>query len=278
MIDTHCHLNFHAFDRDLNDVIKNAEITGISKIIIPGAKLSSSKKATEIANMHENCFSAVGIHPHHVDEYIQTGETEITKQLKNLLKNGKTVAIGEIGLDYYHYKDYPPVTQKNKQNQANLFKLQLKLAQKNNLPVIIHCREAQDDLSEIISDFMKDYGKFEGVFHCFDGSKDYLSSVLNLGFYVGFDGNITYKQNKHLRELVQLTPSDQLLLETDAPFLTPEPFRGTRNEPAYLIHVTNLVAQIYNTKPENIGEITSRNAQTLFKLKKRSGSDKIALS
>ena len=277
MIDTHCHLNFNAFYQDLKEVIKRAKQAGLTEIIIPGAKLSSSKKATEISNKYNICYSAVGIHPHHVTEYINKSETKVLERLEELLKIRKTVAIGEIGMDYYHYKDYPPVTQENKNRQIELFRLQLKLARKNNLPVIIHCREAQSDLLETITDFIKYYGKIEGVFHCFDGNQDYLSSVLNLGFYIGFDGNITYKNNQRLINLVKLTPLNRLLLETDAPYLTPEPFRGTRNEPAYLTHIINFVAQNSNTKPEIIEKITSKNARILFKLKKKFSSDKITL-
>lgn len=278
MIDTHCHLNFHAFDTDLDVVIKRAVAAGLTEIIIPGAKLSSSKKAVDIANRYENCFSAIGIHPHHIKEYIQMGETVISEKLEELLENKKTVAIGETGLDYYHYQDHPPVTQENKKSQTGLFRLQLKLAKKYNLPVIIHCREAQDDLLKIISEFMKVYGKIEGAFHCFDGSQDYLSSVLNLGFHIGFDGNVTYKNNRHLRNLVKSTPLDRLLLETDAPFLTPEPFRGMRNEPAYLLNTNAFIAEIHNVSPDHISKVTGNNAVSLFKLKKRSGSDKMTLS
>ncbi|MBI4990516.1 TatD family hydrolase [Candidatus Gottesmanbacteria bacterium] len=265
-IDTHAHLNFKAFKKDLDEVLNRAKESGVTKIIIPGAKVDSSEKAIEIAQRYDSCFAAIGIHPHHVDEFKQSGRLIIEQKLKEMLKqvqHDKIVAIGEIGLDYHEYNGYPPLLQENKEQQKELLLLQLDLAQKENLPIIFHCRNAFDDLLEII----RQYGKsVEGVFHCFDGEKKHLEEVLKLGFYIGFDGNITYPENQTLKSLVKLTPLERLFLETDSPFLTPQPFRGSRNEPAYITYIAKEVAEIHQRSVEEIVEMTSRNALNLFKI------------
>lgn len=261
-IDTHCHLNFKAFKKDLNDVIERAQKAGVEKIIIPGAKLDSSQRAVEIAQENTICFAAVGIHPHHVEEYVHKGSREIDKELRMLSKINKVVAIGEIGLDYYQYKDYPPASSEIKKKQQELLEIQLDVAIRNNLPVIIHCREAQNDIIETIKQVKSK--NLRGIFHCFDGDKEYLDKVLALGFFVGFDGNSTYPENAHLRHLVQKTPLNRLLLETDAPYLTPVPHRHTRNEPAYLPLMASCVSEIKQKSIEEIALQTTQNANFLF--------------
>lgn len=263
MIDTHCHLNFKAFNNDLTEVVRRFKEAGGEKVIVVGAKSDSSQKAIDIAGKNAMCFAAVGIHPHHIDDITSMSEAE--KTLYQLASNSKVVAIGETGIDYYTYKDNPPVTEKQKKKQKFLFNLHLKIADELRLPVIIHCREAQDDLMMIISDFMKNRC-ITGVFHCFDGSRDYLEQVLTLGFFVGFDGNITYKDNDHLRNLVKHTPLDRLLVETDSPYLPPVPYRGIRNEPAYLKETIKAISFIKDIDSSKIEQITSGNAKMLFKL------------
>lgn len=262
LIDTHCHLNFKSYKKDLGEVIKRAADNKIDKIIIPGAKLDTSRKAIEIARQYPDCFAAVGIHPHHAD---LLSAADNASDLKNLLTGliiqPKVVAVGEIGLDYYQYKDYPKVDKDSKKRQKELFLLQLELAQENNLPVILHCREAFDDLLNVLKD-----KNISGVFHCFSGNKQQLAEVLEMGFYLGFDGNITYPQNQHLRQLVESAPFDRLLLETDAPFLTPVPQRGNRNEPAFLVYTAQTVAEIKKTALDKVMEITCSNALKLFRL------------
>ena len=183
----------------------------------------------------------------------------------SLASNPKVVAIGEIGMDYHHYKNSPAPDEETKGIQKELFLLQLEIAYEKKLPVIIHCRWAQTDVFNIISDFIKKK-PLNGVFHCFEGNKEYLKDVLNLGFYVGFDGNSTYPENHHLRELMLLTPLDRLLLETDAPFLTPIPYRGTQNEPAYLINVAETVSGIHKKSLKEIEDLTCSNALKLFSI------------
>lgn len=266
-IDTHAHLNFKAYNKNLEEVIDKAKKAGIDKIIIPGAKIDSSRKAVEISQKYDDCFAAIGIHPHHVDEFTNLGERNIEEELNLLIRKEKTVAIGEIGLDYHEYKDYPPVSEENKKNQKRLLLLQVELAQKSGLPIIFHCRDAHDDQLELIQSYIQTTQKdIRAVFHCFGGDKYHLKKILSLGFYVGYDGNITYEGNSRLRELVKQTPLNRLLLETDSPYLSPVPYRGQRNEPANLILTATKIAEIHQKKIGRLAEITTRNATELFQL------------
>lgn len=263
MIDTHCHLNFKAFDGDVDNVVRRFTRKGGEGLIIVGAKIDSSEKAIEISKTHPVCFAAVGFHPHHADEI--TSFEEIESKLETLVKNPKVVAIGETGIDYYRYTNYPQVNDKNKQRQKELFEMHLNIANRNKLPLIIHCRQAQTDLMSYLNNYMKQ-NCLTGVFHCFDGDSDYLKSVLTLGFYIGFDGNITYKPNHHLRDLVAQTPLERLVVETDSPYLTPVPFRGQRNEPSYIAYTIDCIAEVKNTTSEEIRRVTGNNAKELFNL------------
>lgn len=258
LVDTHCHLNFKAFKKNLNDVIKNAKKVGVSKIIVPGAKLDSSRRAVEIADAYENMYAAVGVHPHHANENVDLNE------LLKLAQNKKTVAIGEIGLDHHQYKNYPEITEVDKQKQVEIFLDQLKVATDLNKPVIIHCREAQDLLIKTLTGYMDKHGRLGGVFHCFEGTKEYLEEVLELGFYIGFDGNITYPENDRLRVVLKEVPPDRLLLETDAPFLTPQNYRGTRCEPKHLVDTLEFISRELNIEIKQLALQTSKNAHTLF--------------
>jgi len=272
LIDTHAHLNFKAFNKDLPQVIERATKTSVMKIIIPGAKIDSSRKAVEIAHKYPSCFAAVGIHPHHAPDYeILLAERNkrgiLKKEFASFTKQKKVVAVGEVGLDYHQYQGYPPISASGKYVQKQLFLLQLSLALEANLPLIFHCRQAYDDLIFTIMSFLKNpKKKVMGVFHCFAGTKKHLASILDLGFYIGFDGNITYPENKHLHNLVKSTPIERILLETDSPFLAPVPFRGKRSQPSYLPHIAAAVASILKKKLTLIQEITSGNASKLFNL------------
>ena len=258
LIDTHCHLNFKAFKKDLKEVIERAKMSGVEKIIVPGAKINSSQKACAIAQEYENIYAAVGVHPHHANEEIDLEE------IRHLASLPKTVAIGEIGLDHHQYKNYPEISDTDKKSQVSIFLDQLKIACDFNKPVIVHCREAQSLILTTIKDFMEQEGRIRGVFHCFEGNKKHLNEVLDLGFYIGFDGNITYPENRRLREILSLVPSDRLLLETDAPFLTPQNYRGKRNEPGFLADTLEFVSHHLGVTPEKLASQTSLNAQSLF--------------
>ncbi|OGG00168.1 hypothetical protein A2Y99_02410 [Candidatus Gottesmanbacteria bacterium RBG_13_37_7] len=267
-IDTHAHLNFKTFNKDLNEVISRAEKKGVEKIIIPGADFDSSKKAVEISQNFPSCFSSIGIHPHHAQELsdllLQNEIKQIEDKLLPLCKQKKVIAVGEAGLDYFTYKNHLPLTDQKIKIQKELFLLQLNLAQKNNLPLILHCREAHDDLLKLLTQFNKK--RLSGVFHCFGGDKNHLRQVLEMGLYIGFDGNITYPENIKLQNLVELTPLNRILIETDSPFLTPIPFRGQRNEPSNLPYIAQIIARIKNIDLDQIGKNTALNAIRLFGL------------
>lgn len=262
-VDTHCHLNFKAFDETLEEVLKRANDSEVKTMIIPGAKPDSSQRAVEIAKTRNGCFAAVGIHPHHVDEYQTLGKKETETKLTDLARQKKVVAIGEIGIDYHVYKGYPPINEKNKMLQKELFLLQMDIARNLNLPVIIHCRDAQEDLRNILTKYAL---PLSGVFHCFDGDDTHLRWVLDHGFYVGFDGNITYPDNERLRALVKKTPLDRLLLETDSPYLTPRPHRGKPNEPSFLPLIASCVSETKQISIDEVIRQTAINARLLFDL------------
>ncbi|KKS98209.1 MAG: sec-independent protein translocase protein, TatD DNase family protein [Candidatus Gottesmanbacteria bacterium GW2011_GWA2_43_14] len=269
-IDSHCHLNFKAFKKDLDQVLKTARDAGVSEIIIPGAKIDSSRKAIEIADKYTGTYAATGIHPHHAaefGEYLNNNQkiAELKEKLKDLAVRKKTVAIGEIGLDHYQYSNYPPIAQDLRQLQLKLFGLQLDLAVELRKPVILHCRQAHEVMLGFLEKFLID-NRLSGVFHCFDGTPAQLEKVLSLGFYAGFDGNITYPDNFRLVETMSKTPLERLLLETDSPFLTPEPFRGSRNTPANLIHTAQFIAASLKMPVERLARLTSANAVQLFNL------------
>lgn len=270
LIDTHCHLNFKAFKKDLDQILDRAKAKGVTKIIIPGAKLDSSQEAVRISQLYPACFAAVGIHPHHAEEFTEEKSEKLNqaklKKLTPLLKGKKTVAVGEIGLDRYQYKDRPPLAKSDIEGQTALFTCQLDLAVKFNLPVIIHSRQAMDDVIAIIENYIKRGKSIHGVFHCFEGNENHLNKAINLGFYVGFDGNITYEENDKLRSLVKYAPLNRILIETDAPFLTPVPFRYTRNEPSYLPLIAQIIADIHKRTKQDVAYTTVTNARKLFKV------------
>lgn len=264
MIDVHCHLNFHAFDKDHDQVIKKAFDDGVTKIINVGTKIDSSQKAIDLANQYENLYAIVGVHPHHADKL----EQDWTSQLEKLAKLPKVVAIGECGLDYFEYKSNGIVDPKI---QKEVFIKQIELSIKLGLPLQIHNRHAGKDVTDILEHYKNDLLNPPGMFHCFSGGIEHLKKVLKLGFYVGFDGNITYKgipkgEEVELSRLVEYTPLDRIVSETDAPFLTPQPHRGERNLPVYVIIVGRAIAKIKGLPEELVRTKTVKNANSLFNL------------
>lgn len=264
MIDTHCHLNFHSFEKDFNEVIKRAFDKGVEKIINVGTSLESSQKAVELSEKYDNLYAIVGIHPHHADKL----ENGWEKELEKIAKNKKVVAIGEIGLDYFSYKSNGIV---EPSLQKKVFESQIQLAKNLNLPLQIHNRQAGKDVIEILKSYKNILRKIPGMFHCFAGENEILTQALDLGFYIGFDGNITYDglapgESTSLKDLVKATPVDRIVVETDAPFLTPVPYRGSRNEPSYVIIVGESIAKIKNLSFEKINRITTKNTSKIFNL------------
>lgn len=264
MIDVHCHLNFKAFENDVDGVIKQAFEAGVSKIINVGAQLSSSKRAVELAEKYENLYATVGIHPHHADKLEENWEGK----LEELAKDTKVVAIGECGMDFHNYDSNGTVDYKL---QEDLFIKQIEISHKLKLPLQIHNRHAGKQIIEILLNHKSSLLNPPGMFHCFSGNLELLKTALQMGFYIGFDGNITYKgipkgEATALLDLVKYTPLDCILAETDAPYLTPEPHRGSRNEPSYVILIGSKIAEIKGISFEKVKEQTILNASRLFQL------------
>jgi TatD DNase family protein len=250
-IDTHCHLTFPDFDEDRITILGNAKKAGVKKFIIPSISIPTSQKALLFANTkQENVFAAIGCHPYDVKNYPDT------RTLEHMIGDN-VVAIGECGLDYHAYKGYPAVGKKDEQKQ--LFEEQLLLALRHNLPVIIHCREAFNDIFDVL-DGLPSMPK--GVFHCFGGGPDDIKQVEKRGFYFGVDGNITY--SKQLALTIPLIPLHKLLLETDSPLLPPVPHRGERNEPKYLPLIAKMVATLKGCSVLEVENQTTINAERVF--------------
>jgi TatD DNase family protein len=254
LVDTHAHLDMKEFSGELDGVVERAVSAGVERIISPGVDISSSKAAVEIAHRYPQVFAAIGFHPHEADKVT---ESDITAMRKLALSSDKVVAIGEVGLDYC--KNFS-----SKENQKWVFQKCLGAARELDLPVIMHSREAHEDLIQILSSSGKNFVK--GVVHCFSGPKEALKKVLEMGLYVSFAGNITFEKARDLRDLAVLVPPEKLLLETDSPYLAPEPLRGRRNEPANVKYLTEFYAGIYALSPADIARITTHNANALFRL------------
>jgi TatD DNase family protein len=251
LIDTHCHLDFPDFDSDRKEVIQRAKQAGVGGIINIGSSLRGSQAGVDLAKQNDFIYTSVGIHPHEADKV----NHEIIKSIQHLSKQDRVVAIGEIGLDYY--KGISSV-----ENQKRLFITLLEFAKLNNLPVIIHCRQAQEDIFRILKE-----NKIScGVVHCFSGDEHFLRECLDLGLSLSFTCNLTYRKADGLRSLAKLVPLERLLLETDAPFLPPEGLRGKRNEPAYVRHLAEELSRIKGVDVQEVARVTSANAQELFRL------------
>lgn len=264
MIDVHCHLNFHAFEKDYDEVINKAFDDGVEKIINVGTSLESSKKAIELAQKYDNLYTIVGVHPHHADKV----QKNFIDELEKLARKPKVIAIGETGMDYYSYRTNGVVDPKL---QKDVFTKQIELSIKLKLPLQIHNRQAGKDIIEILEHYKSDFLNPPGMFHCMSGNIEHLKKVLDLGFYVGFDGNITYEgvargENTDLKELAKYAPIDRIVTETDAPFLTPQPYRRERNLPSYVIIVGEFVAKLKNLSFEEVLQKTTENARHIFKL------------
>jgi len=264
MIDVHCHLNFHSFAKDYDQVIKQAFEAGVTKIINVGTKIDSSQKAVDLAQKYNNLYAIIGVHPHHADKL----ENNWLEELEKLAKKPKVIAIGEIGMDYFSYKSNAIVDPKL---QKEVFIKQIELAHRLKLPLQIHNRQAGKDIIDILINHKSYLLNPPGMFHCMSGDLDLLKKVLDLGFYAGFDGNITYQgiakgETTALSELVRYTPPDRILVETDSPFLTPEPYRGSRNMPSYAIITARKIAETKGVSFETIDAETTANAEELFSL------------
>lgn len=265
MIDVHCHLQFHSFKKDFDEQIKRALDSGVEIIINTGTSIESSESSVELAEKYENLYSIVGIHPHHADKLTPNWDKELTSIAKS---SKKVVGIGEIGLDYYSYASNGIV---DPTLQKEVFTRQLEIAHELNLPLQIHNRQAGKDILQILNNHKDLLREMPGQFHCMSGNLDFLRQVLDLGFYVGFDGNITYEgiakgEDTPLPGLVRNTPIERIVTETDAPFLTPIPHRGERNLPVYVIIVGEEIAKIKGLDFAEVKAKTTENARKIFSL------------
>lgn len=273
MIDVHCHLNLHSFDEDFDAVAKRAFEGGVRIIVNTGTSIPSSRKAVELAHKYENMYAIVGVHPHHADKTDIEFEGEISENwledIERIAKDSKVIGIGEIGLDYHSYKSNG-VVDKNVQRDA--FISQIKLAHKLGLPLQIHNRHAGEDVVEILKEHKNLLKEVPGMFHCFAATKEVLKNVLDMGFYIGFDGNITYKglapgETVVLSDLAKETPIDRIFIETDSPFLTPVPLRGERNEPKNGIIIGEFIAQLKNISYSTLEQVVYNNFEAVFGVK-----------
>lgn len=249
LVDTHCHLDNEKFDEDRLEVIERIK-ENLEFCVNIGYDLASSKKSLALANEYDFIYAVIGVHPIDIAEYSE----EVDKELELLGKNPKVVAIGEIGLDY-HWMTEP------KEIQQERFKRQLELAERLNKPVVIHTRDAMEDTVNIL----KDYPNITGVIHCYPGSLETAKQLVDR-FYLGIGGTLTFKNSKKAVEVVKDIPLDRIVIETDCPYLTPEPFRGKRNEPIYVEYVAKKIAEIKDISVEDVTKITTENAKKLYRI------------
>lgn len=264
LIDTHCHLNFHTYNEDRDAVIENAHSAGVTRIVIPAIDLETCQEALLLSQQYEGIYVAVGIHPNSTADF----SPDDLEQISEFAGNSKVISIGEIGLDYYWDK-----SPKDAQHQA--FEQQLELASQLELPVIIHNREASEDVIAVLESWvttLPDSLKHRpGVLHSFSAPPEIADRALDIGFYLGFTGPITFKKAEETRVIAKSTPLDRILIETDGPFLTPHPYRGKRNEPAYVKYIAEKLAEVHELPYEVIAHQTTKNAETLFALSLQKG-------
>ncbi|MGO1369887.1 MAG: TatD family hydrolase [Senegalia sp. (in: firmicutes)] len=254
LVDSHAHLDDKRFDNDREDLIKNLRENNIEFIINPGADLKTSRKAVKLAKENENIYAAVGVHPHDAGDM----DENTIAELKKLAKEEKVVAIGEIGLDYYY--DNSP-----REIQKKWFKEQIKLAKELDLPIIIHDRDAHEDTYNILKE--ENDEKLRGIMHCYQSSLEMSKQFIELGFFISLAGPVTFKNAKTPKEVASGVSLDNLLIETDSPYLTPHPYRGKRNEPKHVKHVAQMIADLKGISIEEVIQKTNQNAKKIFGIK-----------
>lgn len=250
-IDSHAHLEMKEFDRDRGEVIERAWAAGVETIVTVGTNLSLSRKALSIARQYENVYATIGIHPHDAAK----ADDKVLDELKLLAGDAKVVAYGEIGLDFF--RNISP-----REKQIKIFATQLQIAKALDLPVVIHDRDAHEQTLTMV----RDSGVRRGVFHCFSGEWNMARKCIDLGFYISIPGVVTFEKSKVLREVARQVPADAILLETDCPYLTPEPHRGKRNEPSFMVHTAQKVADIRGVPIEELAAAATVNTRRLFGL------------
>ena len=252
LFDTHAHMDDRAFDEDRAELLTSLPDQGVGLVMNPGCSLASSRNADALSRQYDFVYAAVGSHPDAADEV----NDEVLEEYRKLCKlNPKIKAIGEIGLDY-HYEDIP------RELQLKAFRAQMALAAELNLPVIVHEREAHADGMAVVDEFPT----VKGVFHCYSGSAEMAKELVKRGWYIGFTGVLTFKNAKKAVEVASQIPIDRLVLETDCPYMAPEPFRGKRNHPGYLYRMAERLAEIRGIPVEEIHRITTENGKRLYRI------------
>ena len=254
LIDSHCHLIFENFEEDLEQVISRSRSKGVKTLLHACCELSEITKLKKISNEFDEIYYSVGLHPLEANRW----ETSYKSLLRDAAQADKrVVAIGELGLDFFKSA--------NKDQQKNALIPQMELAYELDLPVIIHCREAANEMIKICSDFSRQGRCPRGVLHCWTGNSNEMKQFLDLGFYISFSGILTFPKSFEIHECAKIVPHDRYLIETDSPFLTPVPYRGKRNEPAFVENVANFLSELRSTDLINIAKESTRNAEDLFK-------------
>ncbi len=251
MIDTHTHINC-IDDFSIDEILKNASDNGVEKLIVPSAYASDIDIVAELASKYENVYGLLGVHPSEVKDWTD----DLIDKIKECAKSPKIVGIGEIGLDYYWDKSFNDL-------QKEVFIKQIKLANELNFPISVHDREAHKDSFDILTEFNKNSIV---IMHCFSGSVEFMHECVKQGWYIAIGGVVTFKNAIKMKEVAKEVPLDKLLIETDAPYLTPVPYRGKTNQPAYVKYVAEEIANLRNTSFEEINEQTTKNAKLVFKI------------
>lgn len=254
--DSHAHYNDEKFIEDKEEILRQVYESGVTKLICAGYSLEASKEAVKIANEHDFVYSIVGISPNDIPEQGEVLDKQL-EQIRKLAQDRKNVAIGEIGLDYYW-------NQENKKEQKIAFCKQIELANELNLPIVIHTREAVYDTLDILKNEINPNKK--GIFHCCPLNLDLIREGLKLGFYISFAGPITFKNSKNAAEAIKMVPEDRILIETDSPYLAPEPNRGTRNDSRNVRYIAQKIAEVKQMPLEEIAKITYENAKKIFEI------------
>ena len=252
LVDSHCHLDFHDFADELDAVVERARAAGVGRMVTIGTRLSQFDRVLNVAERFADVSCTVGVHPHEAAN--EAGED--TARLVALAKHPKVVGIGETGLDYFY--EHSP-----RDRQAASFRAHIAAARETQLPLIVHSRDADDDMAEILAEEMGQ-GRFTGVLHCFSSSRQLAEKAVELGLYISLSGIVTFKKADALRETAKAVPLDRLLVETDAPYLAPVPVRGKRNEPAFVAHTAQAVAALRGLAPAELARITTENFFRLF--------------
>ena len=251
LFDTHAHLNDPAFDPDREELMNGLVDKGVGLVMNAGCSLESSRDIVNMTAKYPWLYGSVGSHPDSADEVNE----EVIEEYRKLCQNEKIKAIGEIGLDYY-YEDIP------RDIQQKAFRMQMQLAKEVDLPVIVHEREAHDDGMRIV----KEFPKVTGVFHCYSGSAEMARQLVNMGWYIGFTGVLTFKNARKAVETAASIPLERIVIETDCPFMAPEPFRGKQNDPSYLYRMAERLAEIRGITPEEAAAATTENAKRLYRM------------